>query len=285
MRRSIQLHEEWYFEQMLAYTAAAGFQEVAIGFSESPVCFSKDYEREVVRLQELLQKNGLICRQIHLPCYPLLESSDIVKEEVENAIKVGIRIGSMLGAEWGAFHPRTAVDQGFDRTLSFRHNREKLCEYLEWAEKYGMGIAVENMPLYPYVKPEWRFFGGGFEELCELVDTLDSEKIGICWDFGHAHLSALDQSAALRRVGERLKITHVHDNSRNDDHHQLPLLRTCDWNIQWGPIMHTLRAVGYQGPMTLEVVTPPLSACKSFVQCGYDCLAALEEIPFEENAQ
>jgi len=283
MRRSIQLHEEWHLESMLANAAKAGFTEVAIGFSESDVCYRDDYENEAERLCELLRKHHLVCRQIHLPCYPLLESSELVKEDVEKAIKRGIHVGALLGAEWGAFHPRTAVTQGYDRAVSFCHNREKLSEYLEYAEKYGMGIAVENMPLYPYTAPHFRFFGAGWEDLCELVDTFDSDKIGICWDFGHAHLAALDQSVALKTIGKRLKITHVHDNTKNDDHHQLPLLGNSDWNIRWEPIMKTLCEIGYQGALTLEVVTPPISVCEGFVKCGYDGVSYLWELYNKEK--
>ena len=146
-------------------------------------------------------------------------------------------------------------------------------------EQCGVGIAVENMPLYPGSSAQWRFFGGGWEELCERCDSFRSDKIGICWDFGHAHTAALNQPVAIRDMGSRLKITHVHDNYRNGDHHQLPGLGRTEWGcIEWKPVMQALREVDYAGPLTLEIIFPQEPMLKSFIQCGFDSLNYLKSL-------
>ncbi|MBR4866520.1 MAG: sugar phosphate isomerase/epimerase [Clostridia bacterium] len=276
MRHSIQIRQEEHFEKLLSLAANAGFREVSVSFGSDDLFFRDDYASALLGVAKLLDKYGLQCTQTHLPCYHLLVSSEEVTEETERAIRRAIEGSGELGAAWTAFHPRTAVNQGFDRTLSFRHNREALLGYLEVAERSGCGIGVENMPLYPGSHPEWRFFGGGFEELCELCDSLDSDKIGICWDFGHAHTAALDQPKALLRVGDRLKITHVHDNFRNSDHHQMPLLATNGGGIDWAPVMQSLSAIDYRGPLALELTYPPEDMLEPFVKCGYACLTHLK---------
>ncbi|MBO5369797.1 MAG: sugar phosphate isomerase/epimerase [Clostridia bacterium] len=53
----------------------------------------------------------------------------------------------------------------------------------------------------------------------ELCDSFESENIGICWDFGHAHLASVDQLRGLQTVGKRLVCTHIHDNFGNGDDH------------------------------------------------------------------
>ena len=276
MRKSIQLREEEDLEKMMAYAKAAGFSEIALSFGSSDVLFRPDADARIYEIGEMLAKFDLKCTQTHLPCYHLLVDAAETTEEMERAIKKCLKISSELGASWTAYHPRSDLAGGFHRTSAFAYNKRFLSEYLEEAEKYGIGIAVENMPLYPSTHPEWRFFGGGFEELVELCDSFSSKYVGICWDFGHAHTAALDQSAALNAIGDRLKITHVHDNYKNGDHHQLPLLASVEWgSIDWTTTVDTLRTVNYQGPMTLEVITPPEPMRKSFVQCGFDALSAL----------
>lgn len=279
MIKSIQLREEENLEKMLSYASAAGFSHVAISFGSTDVLMRNDYKERVEEIAVLLEKNKMSCIQTHLPCYHLLVDSDEVDEKIELAIKRGIEQSATLGAKWAAFHPRTAVNGGYDRTKSYRDNKEKLKEYLEYSEKSGVGIAVENMPLYPFTNPEWRFFGGGFEELCELCDDLNSEKIGICWDFGHAHTASIDQEKAFLVVGDRLKITHVHDNYRNGDHHQMPLMADSIWGgIKWEKVMPALARIKYAGPLTLELITPSEIMRKSFLQMCYDCLTQLQEM-------
>ena len=279
MRNSIQIREEEHRALLFEYAAKAGFKEVAVSFGSGEMIFHEGFEREAENIREQLEKHGLICTQTHLPCYHLLVSAEVVKDEVEAAIRNGLRASRILGAKWAAWHPRTSITDGYSRASSFASNRAALLGCLDVAEKCGVGIAVENMPLYPFTNPAWRFFGGGWEELCELVDSLDSDYIGVCWDFGHAHTAALDQPAALRAIGGRLKITHVHDNYRNGDHHQLPLLGSAEWKcVDWEKTMRAVSGIGYDGPLTLEVIYPPLPMLESFVKCGFDCLTYLQSL-------
>ena len=280
MIKAIQIREKENFEQIVSYAAEAGYKDISVAFdSEDSFLLKDDYKRGIENIKELLERHNLNCTQTHLPApYHLLISSEETDEKSEEAIKRGIEATALLGAKWGAFHPRTSIN-GYNRKKSYDANKAKLSEYLEYAVKYGAGIAVENMPLFFDERPEWRFFGGGYEELCELCDDFKSDKIGICWDFGHAHTAAIDQSAALKYVGERLKITHVHDNYRNGDHHQLPLLGSLEWHcIDWEKVMQALGEIGYTGPLTLETLYPPLPMQRSFVKQSYECLSYLTEL-------
>ena len=276
MQNSIIIREEENMEYMLEIAAKAGFREVLIGFGSSDIFLRENYEKDVERIKELLEKNGLTCGQTHMPFYHLTVSSEIEDGETELAMARCIKASGELGAKWTTYHPRTAVNHGYSRSVSFAHNQAILARYLEEAEKYGVGIAVENMPLYPYANPFWRFFGGGWEELCELCDSFGSDKIGICWDFGHANTAALDQVAAIRDMGSRLKMTHVHDNYRNGDHHQLPAMGDKLWGcIEWDKPMGALKEINYTGSLALELIYPPLPMCENFVKLCFDALIYL----------
>ena len=72
---------------------------------------------------------------------------------------------------------------------------------------------------------------------------------GICWDTGHGNLNKLDQAAAVRRMGKRLKALHVNDNKGQRDEHILPYHGT----IEWEAFMKALGEVGYEGDFTYEI--------------------------------
>ena len=279
MKNSIIVPEQMNMELLFQCAAKDGFKEVMMGFSSSDIFFSDNYQDRVKHIKELLDQYGLTCTQTHMPYYHLTVSSEITNEETDTAIKRCIESSAVLGANWTAYHPRTAVNAGYSRTKSFADNKAALDKLLDVAEKYGVGIAVENMPLYPFSAPFWRFFGGGWEELCELCDCFDSDKIGICWDFGHAHTAALDQAAAIKDIGSRLKMTHVHDNYKNGDHHQIPALGSLEWGcIDWVKPMGALKEIGYEGSLALELIFPPVPMYESFVQLAFDSLNYLQSL-------
>lgn len=280
MTNSITVRYGENFELMLEYAAKAGFKEVLVGLgAKSEIFLKDDYNKDIEYIQQLLDKNGLKCTQTHLPDYHLTISCEETTEEKEHCIKRAIEASAKLGASWATYHPRTAVNAGYSRIKSFESNKAKLTEYLEIAEKCGVGLAVENMPLYPIMNPLWRFFGGGWEELIELCDSFKSEKIGVCWDFGHANTASLDQEKAIKDLGSRIKMTHVHDNYRNGDHHQLPLMGDLLWGcIDWKKPMGALKEINYTGTLALELIYPPIEMCESFMKLGYECLEKLKSL-------
>ena len=277
MENSIVIREEENLELLLEYAAKSGFKEVLIGFGSSDIFLKENYQKDVENIKELLCKYGLACKQTHLPTYHLTVSSEITDEKTETSIKRAIKASAELGAEWVTYHPRTDITNGYSRTKSFEVNRDILSGYLDDAEKYGIGIAVENMPLYPLVWPDLRFFGGSWEELCELCDSFHSDGIGICWDFGHANTSWIDQSAAIKEIGKRLKMTHVHDNYKRGDHHQLPAMGDLQWGcIDWKKPMNALKEINYTGSLALEVIYPSIPMCESFMKLAYESLEYLK---------
>lgn len=144
--------------------------------------------------------------------------------------------------------------------------------YNEIAKEVGIGLALENLPVFPDLQ-HMRFYSHNYEDLCELVDSLGDENITVCWDFGHAHLTNFDHAKGLRFVGKRLSCTHVHNNFRDDDRHLHPSLGTMDWK----GLMPVLREIGYEGPLTAEVTyTEDTPALESFVAHCYECMAYLE---------
>ena len=247
----------------------AGWTNVSIAYQtlEFEALSGEGWSGYIDSIGEELERRGMRCVQTHLPYYDLLRDSGDSDAATDRVLERGIILASRLGAKWGAFHCRTAVKSG-DNEQSFRDNLALLRRLLPVAREYGVGIAVENLPdFYPGVPVH--LFGTDHRDVIRLADELnDPEHIGICWDFGHAHMNHVDQTAALREVGHRLRATHIHSNSGfNDDH--LPVsLGTIDWDA----MMRVLAEIGYDGSLSMEVLYPGDIVCG----CNFDMPGFME---------
>ena len=83
--------------------------------------------------------------------------------------------------------------------------------------------------------------------LVHFIDTLDRPDVGICLDFGHAHLDG-DLVDTIDDVSEHLAAVHVHDNRGRSDDHLVPFEGTIDWAVA----LTGIQKVGYEGPLMLE---------------------------------
>ena len=68
-------------------------------------------------------------------------------------------------------------------------------------------------------------------------------------DLGHSNLHGRDLCEMIQRFAGRLCHIHAHDNDGRSDQHLPPGAGTIDWKS----VVDTLRAVGYEGTITLEV--------------------------------
>ena len=273
MRKAIQIQYREDFEYALKCAADAGFKYISMGFGSSNCFHESDWEKHIMYIAKLLKENSIECIQTHLPYYDLLISAEIEDEAMDKAMLRCISGGKMLGAEWTAYHPRSAVNDNYSPRKSMELARNALEPLVNEAVRKNTGLAIENLPIFPAIFDK-RFFGSDYEDICELHDYFDSENVGICWDFGHAHLMHENHAKALEYVENRIKATHIHNNGGNDDEHYLPSQGT----IEWESVIPTLMAGGYGGALTLEINYKANSALKSFFRHAYDCLCCIEEI-------
>mgnify|MGYP004664678153 CR=1 FL=1 len=235
----------------------AGWTNVSIAYQtlEFDALAGDGWREYILSIKDELDRRGMRCVQTHLPYYDLLRDSGDSDAATDRVLERGLILTSMLGAKWGAFHCRTAMDG--DNERSFSDNFALLSRLLTVAREYDVGIAVENLPdFYPGVPVH--LFGTDHRDLIRLSDALnDPEHLGVCWDFGHAQMNHVDQTAALREVGSRLRATHIHGNSGfNDDHLPVAL-----GTVNWDEMMRVLAEIGYEGSLSCEVLHPGDKVC------------------------
>jgi sugar phosphate isomerase/epimerase len=80
---------------------------------------------------------------------------------------------------------------------------------------------------------------------------LEELDVGVCLDFGHAHLAG-DLVEAVETVSEHLIAVEVHDNHGRTDEHLVPPEGTIDWPAA----LTAVQKVGYEGPLIFEIGGP-----------------------------
>ncbi len=232
-----------------------GFDAVDLNISDAGKPFFRlgdaDWREWMEQVVALSQELNLPITQSHAPFYNALVPENPKADLWEKMIKRAIEASGMAGIPWIVMHPGTYPDDSYEFKESKRRNYEYFMPYLELADKYGCGIAIENMAdniVRTYLRPS-AVYCSRHVELVDLIDSFHADNVGICWDFGHANLTGLDQREALRYMGKRLKATHVADNSGFNDDHIMPFQGTIDWR----KILPVLSEIGYEGDLTYEI--------------------------------
>lgn len=281
MNKAIQIAYNELFEKKCEIAANAGFSNIAVNYTEILDKSEDEWKKITEDIGRILDKNALSCVQSHSHYYNPFESSEFIDEKMEFDIRQSIISSAAIGAEYCVIHPRTAISSGYRHSVSLADNKKWFESLIECAAKHGTKIAAENLPIFPSVNPIKPLFSSDPDHLIELVDSFNSDDIGVCWDFGHANLINGDQSAMIKALGNRIKCTHVHNNWGKRDDHAPPIYG----NINWNEMMLALGSTGYTGALTLETHCwyEDEFLLLSFAKHNYDSLLYLESLISKET--
>jgi sugar phosphate isomerase/epimerase len=236
--------------------AAHGFETIEVFATRTH--FDYHNPTAVADLQQWMAEAGLTLHGIHAPVMhayeggrsigPLsLASSDAdaraeAVAETEQALHIARRIPvSVLATHLGL--PRPATQGGPRQAQDGRAAARRSIEELQRvAAPLGVQIAVEVIP------NELSRAGSLVHFVEEDVEGLEGRPVGICLDFGHAHMDG-DLIDAIETVSEHFVTAHVHDNRGRADDHLVPFEGTIDWPAA----LTAIQKVGYEGPMMFEL--------------------------------
>lgn len=243
-------HESRLSRDHLVHIAAHGFEAVEVFATRSH--FDYRDEQAIASLAEWLSDTRLELHSVHAPIFEGLKSGQWVGplfnatgdekkraaalEETRAALLIARRVPYRflvlhLGVPAGA-----SQSQNDNRPDAARRTLE---EVVGLAADAGVRVAVEVIP-----NPL-----SSAEALVRLIEEqLDGLDVGICLDYGHAHLMG-DLAEAIECVSGHLWTTHVHDNRGRDDDHLVPFSGTINWDTA---IVETQK-IGYDGVLMLEV--------------------------------
>jgi len=225
-------------EETLQNIKAAGFKSVM--FSETDVTGElEDNIKTALALGLKISNVHLGYSREHNDLYHECEERGIAF--VKNTIRK-LEIMGKYGIPVAVVHPVTASNPRTPRPDATSLRRMK--EVVAAAERHNVKIALENLAVHDN---EYLFF---------MLDNIDSELLGVCYDAGHAN-NYPPRVDMLKTYGHRLFALHLHDNygdTESDfdyykDHHFLPF----DGTIDWEKLMRKIAATGYNGAIGMEL--------------------------------
>ena len=248
-------HNQRLSRDHLVEIAAHGFEAVEVFATRTH--FDYHNPASVADLQQWLAESGLELHGIHAPIGesftaghwgpPLTiaatdpEARARAVAEAERALHIARRIPAKvlvmhLGLPRSQQRPPT--ENGRDPARRSVESLRRL------AAPLGVRIALEVIPNELSRAGSLVHF---IEEDLES-DTAEAPGVGICLDFGHAHMDG-ELLDAIETVSGHLITTHVHDNRGRTDDHLVPFAGTIDWLTA----LTAVQKVGYEGTLLLEI--------------------------------
>ena len=231
------------------------FSGVNLAFNETPFLFDADFPG--AEFKKELFSYGFTLRYAHGPMiYPGLFGRTDFREISERLLK-GLDIAADLGITDYTIHPGSAVNEDYEylRGESIEKNVAFLRPFVKRGKELGVRVAFENGINQPWDDPRipLKTIMPDFDELIGIVDLLRAEfgddSCGICFDTGHAHIAGLEPLTELKKIGNRLFMTHIHDNDGGKDDH----LPVGEGSFDWAHFREGIDAIGFDDELSLEL--------------------------------
>lgn len=241
-------HDQRLSRDHLAQVASYGFETVEVFATRSHF----DYldPAAIAGLRTWLQETGLSLHGIHAPImdrygyeksvsYSTADADGGARQAAVREAAAALEIARQIPATVLVVHlgqPAPMGNGAKNQRAAAARSLEEICRL---AEPIGIRVAVEVIP-------------NDLSSAASLVTLLerdfDSSSVGICMDFGHAHLMG-DVADAVETAAEHLITTHLHDNRRREDDHLVPYQGTIDW----AAALVTMQKIGYDGTYLMEL--------------------------------
>ncbi len=226
---------------------AAGISLIEIGFD--PVHVDPDDVAQHRDIRDRLEALGMRAHSIHAGYDSRIAISDPdpgVRREFIRQARHAACIVTALGGDVVVVHPGGPVQGVVDMDAFAARVVAKLPELVYAVVDEGARVALEN------ANP--RGYPSDPRVLMELVQSFPSDKVGVCIDVGHAHLTRW-KNDVIRTAAGRIITTHLHDNTAEEggpDKHLVP----GHGAIDWGEVMSAFHDAGYDGPWIFECGRP-----------------------------
>jgi sugar phosphate isomerase/epimerase len=243
-------HEHRLSRDHLVHVAAHGFESLELFATRSH--FDYRNQQAIDELVEWLSDTQLTLHSIHAPIVERMQngrwvgtfsnaSSDEIRRKAAVAeTEAALAMASRIPFQYLVLHlgvPTSEQTNAGDNHAEAA--RRSVVAIAEAAARVNVRVAVEVIPnaLSDAATLAWL-----------VEEQLEGLDVGVCLDYGHAHLMG-DLGEAIETLSGHLWTTHVHDNGGKRDDHLAPYLGTIDWDVA----MMETQKIGYDGVLMFEV--------------------------------
>jgi sugar phosphate isomerase/epimerase len=258
-------HEQRLTRDHLVEIAAHGFEAFELFATRSH--FDYRDPQAIDQLGEWLTDTRLVLHSMHAPVIDALRNgqwiggySNASGNETRRTAAIAeaeavLAIASRIPFRYLVVHIGTPAGQVTEpddnQPAAAKRSVEQLAEL---ARAAGVGLALEVMP---------NALSSAAALARMIEEDLDGLDVGVCLDYGHAHLMG-DLGDAIETLSGHLWTTHVHDNRGQRDEHLAPY----DGSIDWDAAMMETMKIGYDGALIFEVgaLGNPMETLKRMVR-------------------
>jgi len=228
--------------------ARSGVQTIEIFAARQHVDYA-NRKQHVKEIADWFRGSGIPLNSVHSPLYADYEwgragappvnvtSTDrATRIEAMDEIKRALEIAEQIPFRFLVQHLGTPNESFSEK--KFEAAMTSIEHLRAFAKPLGVRILLENIP-NEISTPD---------RLVELIRGAHFDDVGVCFDFGHAHMeSSVREGFEILR--NHINSTHVHDNAKDKDTHLWPGQGTIDWK----EAMELLRSAPQTPPLLLEL--------------------------------
>jgi sugar phosphate isomerase/epimerase len=203
----------------------------------------------VKEIAEWFQGNEVTLSSVHAPLYAdyewgragappvnLASPDRAARVDAMDEIKRALEIAEQIPFRFLVQHLGTANEEFTEK--KFEAAMTSIEHLRAFAKPLGVRILLENIP-NELSTPD---------RLVEMIRGAHFDDVGVCFDFGHAHMAGSVREA-FEILRNHICSTHVHDNAKDKDSHLWPGEGTIDWK----DAMQLLRSAPQTPPLLLEL--------------------------------
>ena len=257
MKKSISI---WSFPATLSLTEKlrlareAGFDGFEIDLSDDGPLTLGSPAKEIAAVRMLVEQSGIELSGLATGLYwganpgssdPTVRAhaQDILKKQIDVAHALGLDAILVVPATVGAdFIPNCEI-VSYD--LAWQRATDFIRAALPAAEKAGVRICIENV---------WNKFLLSPLEMRQFVAQFDSEWVGAYFDVGNALATGYPEQW-IHILGQHIQRVHLKDYRRAVGSVD-GFVEILSGDVNWPSVMSALRAIGYVGWLTAEMIPP-----------------------------
>lgn len=231
---------------------AAGYDGLELAMSPGGELTAETSDGEVERLRDAVLAEGVEITSLASVLtwdYPLTAEDEATRRRGIELVRRAVQIGRLLGTDALLVIPG-AVDIFFnpaqpvvDYEVAMQRLRAALDELVPFAAEQGVALALENV---------WNRFLLSPLELRALIDDYPAAGLGSYFDTGNVMLTGYPEQW-IRILGPRIKRVHFKDFSRGIGTIN-GFVDLLAGDVDWPAVMQALRAIGYDGYCTAELI-------------------------------
>ena len=207
----------------------------------------QELERYAEAEKTAAHKAGVTISQVLGPWrWPPQDGTEAQRAERLDKMKKAVIIAALMDCKHLVIHP---IMPWGEEDLTLGKEAETLAlnvafftSLANFAKAYDVIICVENMPMR-------RFSLATPSQLLTLVNAVGSDHLKVCLDTGHvAVFPTLSLGDEVRKLGDHIRVLHLHDNGGEHDSHAYP----TEGIIDWADFFRALEDIRFDGVLSLE---------------------------------